>query len=126
MKSSALRITSLLASMGSDGAGVSLRRHYPGQVLPVGVSQTPSQPGPTELPLCSRMITRATRFGEAEAVVTLGGCRVGAAVKVAILAPISWRVPPRHYGPWEQFVSLLTEGLVREGSMSPCSPPPIR
>ncbi|MFW2338559.1 MAG: glycosyltransferase family 4 protein [Acidimicrobiia bacterium] len=34
---------------------------------------------------------------------------------MAILAPISWRVPPRHYGPWEQFVSLLTEGLVRRG-----------
>jgi glycosyltransferase involved in cell wall biosynthesis len=24
-------------------------------------------------------------------------------------------VPPRHYGPWEQFVSLLTEGLVDRG-----------
>jgi glycosyltransferase involved in cell wall biosynthesis len=36
-------------------------------------------------------------------------------MKVAMLAPISWRVPPRHYGPWEQFVSLLTEGLVRRG-----------
>jgi glycosyltransferase involved in cell wall biosynthesis len=32
-----------------------------------------------------------------------------------VLAPISWRVPPRHYGPWEQFVSLLTEGLVAQG-----------
>jgi glycosyltransferase involved in cell wall biosynthesis len=32
-----------------------------------------------------------------------------------MLAPISWRVPPRHYGPWEQFVSLLTEGLVGRG-----------
>jgi glycosyltransferase involved in cell wall biosynthesis len=32
-----------------------------------------------------------------------------------MLAPISWRVPPRHYGPWEQFVSLLTEGLVSRG-----------
>ena len=32
-----------------------------------------------------------------------------------MLAPISWRVPPRHYGPWEQFVSLLTEGLVGHG-----------
>ena len=32
-----------------------------------------------------------------------------------MLAPISWRVPPRHYGPWEQFVSLLTEGLVDRG-----------
>ena len=36
-------------------------------------------------------------------------------MRVGILAPISWRVPPRHYGPWEQFVSLLTEGLVRRG-----------
>jgi glycosyltransferase involved in cell wall biosynthesis len=33
-----------------------------------------------------------------------------------MLAPISWRVPPRHYGPWEQFVSLLTEGLVARGA----------
>lgn len=32
-----------------------------------------------------------------------------------MLAPISWRVPPRHYGPWEQFTSLLTEGLVARG-----------
>jgi glycosyltransferase involved in cell wall biosynthesis len=32
-----------------------------------------------------------------------------------MLAPISWRVPPRHYGPWEQFASLLTEGLVDRG-----------
>ena len=32
-----------------------------------------------------------------------------------MLAPISWRVPPRHYGPWEQFASLLTEGLVGRG-----------
>lgn len=36
-------------------------------------------------------------------------------LRVAILAPISWRVPPRHYGPWEQFVSLLAEGLVARG-----------
>lgn len=36
-------------------------------------------------------------------------------MKVGVLAPISWRVPPRHYGPWEQFVSLLTEGLVERG-----------
>jgi glycosyltransferase involved in cell wall biosynthesis len=34
---------------------------------------------------------------------------------VAVLAPIAWRVPPRHYGPWELFASLLTEGLVRRG-----------
>ncbi|HEX9888984.1 MAG TPA: glycosyltransferase family 4 protein [Nitriliruptorales bacterium] len=36
-------------------------------------------------------------------------------LRVGMLAPISWRVPPRHYGPWEQFVSLLTEGLVDRG-----------
>jgi len=36
-------------------------------------------------------------------------------LRVAILAPISWRVPPRHYGPWEQFASLLTEGMVSRG-----------
>ena len=34
---------------------------------------------------------------------------------MAVLAPIAWRTPPRHYGPWEQFASLLTEGLVRAG-----------
>ena len=32
-----------------------------------------------------------------------------------MLAPIAWRVPPRHYGPWERVVSLLTEGLVKSG-----------
>jgi glycosyltransferase involved in cell wall biosynthesis len=36
-------------------------------------------------------------------------------LRVAMLAPISWRVPPRHYGPWEQIVSTLTEGLVARG-----------
>ena len=32
-----------------------------------------------------------------------------------MLAPIAWRVPPRHYGPWEQFASLLVDGLVGAG-----------
>jgi glycosyltransferase involved in cell wall biosynthesis len=36
-------------------------------------------------------------------------------LRVAVLAPISWRTPPHHYGPWEQFASLLTEGLVERG-----------
>jgi glycosyltransferase involved in cell wall biosynthesis len=36
-------------------------------------------------------------------------------MRVGILAPVSWRVPPRHYGPWERVVSLLTEGLVERG-----------
>lgn len=36
-------------------------------------------------------------------------------MKIAMLAPISWRTPPRHYGPWEWVVSMLTEGLTRRG-----------
>jgi glycosyltransferase involved in cell wall biosynthesis len=32
-----------------------------------------------------------------------------------MLAPIAWRTPPRHYGPWETIVWLLTEGMVRRG-----------
>ena len=36
-------------------------------------------------------------------------------IRVAVLAPIAWRTPPRHYGPWEQFASLLAEGLVAAG-----------
>jgi glycosyltransferase involved in cell wall biosynthesis len=36
-------------------------------------------------------------------------------LRIAVLAPLAWRTPPRHYGPWEQFASLLTEGLVACG-----------
>lgn len=32
-----------------------------------------------------------------------------------MIAPISWRTPPRHYGPWELVTSLLTEALVARG-----------
>jgi glycosyltransferase involved in cell wall biosynthesis len=32
-----------------------------------------------------------------------------------MLAPIAWRTPPRHYGPWELVTSLLTEELVACG-----------
>ena len=35
-------------------------------------------------------------------------------MKVAIISPIAWRTPPRHYGPWERVVSLLAEGLIKE------------
>lgn len=34
---------------------------------------------------------------------------------IAMLSPIAWRTPPRHYGPWESVASLLTEGLVSRG-----------
>ena len=33
-------------------------------------------------------------------------------MKIAMISPIAWRTPPRHYGPWEQVVSILTEGLL--------------
>ena len=36
-------------------------------------------------------------------------------MKIAILAPIAWRTPPRNYGPWEQVASALTEGLIKNG-----------
>ena len=29
-------------------------------------------------------------------------------LRIAVIAPLAWRTPPRHYGPWELFASLLT------------------
>ncbi|MDB5002355.1 MAG: glycosyltransferase [Mucilaginibacter sp.] len=36
-------------------------------------------------------------------------------MKAAILAPVAWRTPPRHYGPWEQVTSNIAEGLIKLG-----------
>jgi glycosyltransferase involved in cell wall biosynthesis len=36
-------------------------------------------------------------------------------MRIAMLSPVAWRTPPRHYGPWESVVSLLTEGLIARG-----------
>ncbi len=36
-------------------------------------------------------------------------------MKIAILSPVAWRTPPRHYGPWEQIASNIAEGLVKKG-----------
>lgn len=36
-------------------------------------------------------------------------------MRIAMLSPIAWRTPPRHYGPWEYVVSNLTEELVKRG-----------
>jgi glycosyltransferase involved in cell wall biosynthesis len=36
-------------------------------------------------------------------------------VRVALLGPIAWRTPPRHYGPWELVTGLLADGLVARG-----------
>ena len=35
-------------------------------------------------------------------------------MKLAMLSPVAWRTPPRHYGPWERVVSLLSEGLIQK------------
>lgn len=36
-------------------------------------------------------------------------------MKVAVLSPVAWRTPPRHYGPWEQIASSIAEGLIKKG-----------
>jgi glycosyltransferase involved in cell wall biosynthesis len=36
-------------------------------------------------------------------------------MKIAILSPVAWRTPPRHYGPWEQIASNIAEGLHEAG-----------
>lgn len=36
-------------------------------------------------------------------------------MRIALLGPIAWRTPPRHYGPWEQVTGLLADGLARRG-----------
>jgi len=35
--------------------------------------------------------------------------------KIAVLAPVAWRTPPREYGAWETVASNITEGLVDRG-----------
>jgi glycosyltransferase involved in cell wall biosynthesis len=32
-----------------------------------------------------------------------------------MLAPVAWRTPPRHYGPWEQVAFNISEGLAKRG-----------
>ncbi|TWU44595.1 D-inositol 3-phosphate glycosyltransferase [Rubripirellula tenax] len=34
-------------------------------------------------------------------------------MRIAMLAPIAWRTPPKSYGPWELVTSMLTEALVK-------------
>jgi glycosyltransferase involved in cell wall biosynthesis len=36
-------------------------------------------------------------------------------MKIAVLAPIAWRTPPRHYGPWEQIAWSTANGLAAKG-----------
>jgi glycosyltransferase involved in cell wall biosynthesis len=36
-------------------------------------------------------------------------------MRLALLGPIAWRTPPRHYGPWELVAGLLADGLAARG-----------
>lgn len=36
-------------------------------------------------------------------------------MRIGILAPITWRTPPRRYGPWEQVCAYLADGLAARG-----------
>src|SRR5690606_34593205 len=36
-------------------------------------------------------------------------------MKTAVLAPVAWRTPPRHDGPWAQVSANIAEGLLKEG-----------
>lgn len=36
-------------------------------------------------------------------------------MRLALLGPIAWRTPPRHYGPWELITGLLADGLTQRG-----------
>ncbi len=36
-------------------------------------------------------------------------------MRIALLGPIAWRTPPRHYGPWELITGLIAGGLAERG-----------
>jgi glycosyltransferase involved in cell wall biosynthesis len=46
---------------------------------------------------------------------TTSCARTTSPLRIGVLAPIAWRTPPRHYGPWELFASSLADGLVAAG-----------
>jgi glycosyltransferase involved in cell wall biosynthesis len=35
--------------------------------------------------------------------------------RIAVLSPVAWRTPPRHYGAWETVAGNIAEGLVKRG-----------
>jgi len=50
-----------------------------------------------------------------EVLISKLGERTIIGMKIALLSPIAWRTPPLHYGPWENIVALLAEGLLSAG-----------
>lgn len=53
------------------------------------------------------------RMHVARPVMTLQ--RTGTPLRIGILAPIAWPIPPECYGGWEYVAGMLAEGLVRRG-----------
>src|SRR5271156_1775701 len=41
--------------------------------------------------------------------------RMSSKKRIAVLAPVAWRTPPRQYGAWETVAGNITEGLVARG-----------
>ena len=80
------------------------------------ITQTLTKPTPREANVATLM-RAAARVGRSLATTSgpaYGGARV-LPWRAGMLAPVAWRVPPAHYGPWERVVSILTEGLVARG-----------
>lgn len=48
-------------------------------------------------------------------MIDSGTAGIKSGKRVAILAPVAWRTPPRQYGAWETVAGNITEGLVARG-----------
>lgn len=61
-------------------------------------------------------IERSGRTTKLPAVLEQPGLdHVATRKRIAVLSPVAWRTPPRHYGAWETVASNITEGLVARG-----------
>jgi len=61
-------------------------------------------------------INPVRKYGVNKNMVQKGNISNGVKSKrIAILAPVAWRCPPRAYGAWETVASDITEGLVARG-----------
>jgi glycosyltransferase involved in cell wall biosynthesis len=61
-------------------------------------------------------ISPVRKYGVNKNMVRKGDISNGVRSKrIAILAPVAWRCPPRAYGAWETVASNITEGLVARG-----------
>ncbi|MDZ7676643.1 MAG: glycosyltransferase family 4 protein [Acidimicrobiales bacterium] len=63
----------------------------------------------------SRAYARSCGFDTVRSIIAPPPGATTSPLRIAVLSPIAWRTPPRHYGPWELFASLLADGLVALG-----------